>query len=62
MEATFHLATKEKEYWVKVGSFGGTANSVEHFTLYVLEMEPMRQEVQADSMMKAERKTDGWSW
>lgn len=52
VEATFHLATKKKEYWIKVGSFGGTANAVEHFTLYVLEMVPMKQEVQADSMIK----------
>lgn len=59
VEATFHLVTKDKEYWVKVGSFGGTANSVEHFTLYVLEMEPMKQEVQADSMIKALNK-DGF--
>ena len=59
LEATFHLSTKEKEYWVKVGSFGGTANSVEHFTLYILEMEPMKQEVQASDMMKALNK-DGF--
>ncbi len=59
VEATFHLSTKEKEYWVKVGSFGGTVNSVEHFTLYILEMEPMKQEVQASDMMKALNK-DGF--
>ncbi len=59
IEATFHLSTKEKDYWVKVGSFGGTATSVEHFTLYILEMEPMKQEVQASEMMKALNK-DGF--
>ena len=59
IEATFHLSTKEKEYWVKIGSFGGTANSVEHYTLYILEMEPMKQEVQASKMMEALNK-DGF--
>ncbi len=59
VEATFHLASKGKEYWVKIGSFGGTANSVEHYTLYVLEMEGMKQEIQASEMMKALNK-DGF--
>ncbi len=53
IEATFYLPTKEKDYWVKLASFGGTANSVEHFFLYVLEMEPMKQEIQASEMMEA---------
>ena len=52
LEATYHLSTKEKEYWIKVGSFGGTPNEVEHFTLYVLEMEPMKQEIQANEMFE----------
>jgi hypothetical protein len=26
LEAIYYLAKKEKEYWIKVGSFGGTAN------------------------------------
>jgi len=53
LEATYHLATKGKEYWVKLFNFGGTANDVEHFTLYILEMEPMKQEVQASEMLEA---------
>ncbi len=53
LEATFHLSTKEKDYWVKIGSFGGTANEVEHYSLYILEMEPMKQEIQASEMMDA---------
>ena len=52
LEATYHFTTKEKEYWVKVASFGGTPNEVEHFTLYVLEMEPMKQEIQANEMFE----------
>lgn len=56
LEATFHLVSKDKEYWVKISSFGGTANSVEHYTLYVLEMEPMKQEIQASDMLKALKK------
>ena len=53
IEATFQLSTKEKDYWVKLGNFGGTANEVEHFFLYVLEMEPMKQEILASEMMDA---------
>jgi OOP family OmpA-OmpF porin len=59
LEATYHLATKEKEYWVKIGNFGGTANEVEHFTLYVLEMEPMKQEIEANEMFETINK-DGF--
>ncbi len=59
LEATFNLSTKEKNYWVKIGSFGGTANEVEHYSLYVLEMEPMKQEIQASEMMDALNK-DGF--
>ncbi len=59
VEATFHLVSKDKEYWVKVSNFGGTPNEVEHYTLYVLEMEPMKQEVQASEMLKALNK-DGF--
>ena len=59
LEATYHLTTKEKEYWVKVGSLGGTPNEVEHFTLYILEMEPMKQEIQANEMFETLNK-DGF--
>jgi OOP family OmpA-OmpF porin len=53
LEATYNLATKDHEYWVKVASFGGTPNEIEHFTLYILEMEPMKQEVEASEMLEA---------
>jgi outer membrane protein OmpA-like peptidoglycan-associated protein len=53
LEATYHLATKDKEYWVKLFNFGGTANDVEHFGLYILEMESMKQEVDANEMFEA---------
>jgi OOP family OmpA-OmpF porin len=53
LEATYHLATKEKEYWVKLANFGGTPNDVEHFTLFILEMEPMEQEIKASEMFDA---------
>jgi OOP family OmpA-OmpF porin len=53
LEATYHLSAKEKDYWIKIASFGGTPNEVEHFTLYILEMEPMKQEIQASEMLEA---------
>ena len=59
LEATYYLATKDKEYWVKLFNFGGTANDVEHFGLYVLEMEQMKQEVDATEMFDAINK-DGF--
>ena len=59
LEATFHLSAKDKDYWVKIGSFGGTPDAIEHYTLYVLEMEPMKQEIDASEMMKALNK-DGF--
>ncbi len=59
LEATFHLSTKKHEYWVKLAKFGGTAAEIEHFTLYILEMEPMKQEIQASEMTEALNK-DGF--
>lgn len=53
LEASYYLSTKEKEYWVRLFNFGGTPNEVERFTLYVLEMEPMKQEVDASEMFEA---------
>ena len=53
LEATYHLTTKEKEYWVKLGKFGGTPSEVEHYTLFILEMEPMKQEIEAKEMFDA---------
>jgi len=53
LEATYHLITKDKEYWVKLFSFGGTPSDVEHFGLYILEIEKMKQEVDAKAMFDA---------
>lgn len=53
LEATYFLSTKEKEYWVKLFNFGGTPNEVERFTLFILEMEPMKQEIKASEMFEA---------
>ena len=53
LEATYYLSTKEKEYWVRLFNFGGTPNEVERFTLYVLEMESMKQEIEASEMFEA---------
>jgi len=59
LEATYYLSTKEKEYWVKLFNFGGTPNEVERFTLYILEMESMKQEIAASEMFEAINK-DGF--
>ena len=59
IEATFYLSTTEKEYWIRLFSFGGTPNEVERFTLFVLEMENMKQEVDATQMFEAINK-DGY--
>jgi OmpA-OmpF porin, OOP family len=59
LEATFHLAAGGKEYWVKVAGFGGTPTEVEHYDLCILEMEGMKQEIQASEMMNALNK-DGF--
>ncbi len=59
LEATYYLATKDKEYWVKLFNFGGTPNDVEHFGLFISEMEQMKQEVDANEMFNAINK-DGF--
>jgi len=59
LEATYYLSTKEKEYWIKLFNFGGTPNEVERFMLYVLEMESMKQEIEASEMFEAINK-DGF--
>lgn len=53
IDASFHLVSNDKEYWVKLDGFGGTANEVEHYGLYILEMEKMKQEVDANEMFEA---------
>lgn len=59
LEATFHLATKENEYWLQLTSFAGTENAVEAFSLNILKMESMKQEVAASEMFEALKK-DGF--
>lgn len=59
LEATYYISTREKEYWIKLFNFGGTPNEVERFTLYVLEMESMKQEIEASEMFEAINK-DGF--
>jgi outer membrane protein OmpA-like peptidoglycan-associated protein len=59
LEATYYLSTKEKEYWIKLFKFGGTPNEVERFTLFILEMEAMKQEIEASEMFEAINK-DGF--
>lgn len=53
LEATYYFSTNEKEYWVQLISFAGTENAVEAFSLNVLEMEAMKQEVTASKMFEA---------
>jgi OmpA-OmpF porin, OOP family len=53
LEATYYLSTKEKEYWIQLTSFAGTVNAIEAFALNVLEMEPMKQEIDASEMFTA---------
>jgi len=52
-EATFFFTSNAKEYWVQLTSFAGTANAIEAYSLNVLEMEAMKQEVDATSMFQA---------
>lgn len=59
IDASFHLISDDKEYWVKLDGFGGTANEVEHYGLYILEMEKMKQEIEASEMFEAINK-DGF--
>ncbi|MBK7227386.1 MAG: OmpA family protein [Ignavibacteriales bacterium] len=59
LEATYHLVSKDKEYWVKIDHFAGNGIDVEAFQLSVLEMEAMKQEIQANEMLEAINK-DGF--
>jgi outer membrane protein OmpA-like peptidoglycan-associated protein len=53
LEATYHLVSKDKEYWVKLAGFAGNGIEVEAFQLNVLEMEAMKQEIEANEMFEA---------
>ncbi len=52
LEATYYMSTKEKEYWVQLTSFAGTDNAIEAFSLNILEMEAMNQEITAGEMFE----------
>jgi outer membrane protein OmpA-like peptidoglycan-associated protein len=58
-EATFNLTANGKEYWIKLGPFGGTQDECENYSLSVLEMEQMKQEIQANDMFDSLKK-DGF--
>lgn len=53
VEATFFHSTSEKEYWIQLASFAGTDQAVEAFSLNILEMESMKQEVDANQLFEA---------
>jgi len=53
LEATFHLYQGGKEYWVRLFDFGGTPAATEHYSLYILEMESMIQEISAEKMKES---------
>jgi OmpA-OmpF porin, OOP family len=53
LEATYYFSTNEKDYWVQLSSFAGTENAIEAFALGVLEMESMKQEIDAVEMFDA---------
>lgn len=52
VEATYSLSAKEKDYWIQLTSFAGTDNAVEAYSLNVLEIEAMKQEVVASEMFE----------
>jgi OmpA-OmpF porin, OOP family len=52
LEATYCLSAKGKEYWIKLSAFAGTPSAIEAFYLDVLEMEAMKQEVDANDMFE----------
>ena len=58
-EATFSLNAKGKDYWVKLGPFGGTGDECENYQVSILEMEAMKQEIQANDIFNALNK-DGF--
>lgn len=53
IEATYNLSANDKEYWVQLNSFAGTDNAIEAFSLNILEIEAMKQEVTASEMFEA---------
>ncbi len=59
VEATYSLSTTEKEYWAQLTSFAGTDNAIDAYALKILEVEAMRQEVDASTMFETLNK-DGF--
>jgi|WetSurMetagenome_2_1015567.scaffolds.fasta_scaffold11398_2 OmpA-OmpF porin, OOP family len=59
IEAVYHFNSENKEYWVKVGRMAGNGIVAEAFELNILEMEKMKQEIQASEMFEAINK-DGF--
>ena len=59
IEAVYHFNSENKEYWVKVGRMAGNGIVAEAFELNILEMEKMKQEIEASEMFEAINK-DGF--
>jgi outer membrane protein OmpA-like peptidoglycan-associated protein len=53
IEAVYHLNSENKEYWVKVGRMAGNGVVAEAFELNILEIEKMKQEIEASEMFEA---------
>ncbi|MCB0730354.1 MAG: OmpA family protein [Ignavibacteriae bacterium] len=56
---TFHIKKEGKEYWIRLGNFGGTIDNCENYELDILEIEVMEQVIQANEMLDALNK-DGF--
>jgi OmpA-OmpF porin, OOP family len=59
IEAVYHFNSENKEYWIKVGRMAGNGIVAEAFELNILEMEKMKQEIEASEMFEAINK-DGF--
>jgi OmpA-OmpF porin, OOP family len=53
IEATYHFVSENKEYWVKICCMAGNGVVAEAFELNILEMEKMKQEIEASEMFEA---------
>ena len=59
IEAVYHFNSENKECWIKVGRMAGNGIVAEAFELNILEMEKMKQEIEASEMFEAINK-DGF--
>lgn len=59
IEATYHFNSDNKEYWIKLCRVAGNGSVAEAFELNILEMEKMKQEIEASEMFEAINK-DGF--